>query len=867
MSLETISSVDINFSNGGGEHTANITSFLDVKNTDGTPSLGIVNGEIGSKNYFSQDEINKIMERFICTSISKSKSPVGTTVSRKYSDKTSMTLKSYVVLVRGLNAPPDDTDEYEGMFPFFSEVKGSPLNPFPSVGIREIKDKRVIVAGKIYNYESTTVLSGLKVALVYQNGQLVNDLCINADTVTEAYKNLPNLSSYGLKFGYTLNEYIDILNYVGITHKGLEDIPNKDKILFQVSGSLADITSAIASFFGFYYFIDPNTGFLNFIDSNIAANISITDYTQTTNENIVSATFSEEKFAPEIVNTYVGSTDKQGAGSQDSRFSMGDGKPRKLGMYRVDTEKWRLSFYSNDSDKAGREAINLSTKIFQSYFSFFAAGKMQGADEIFDKLTYLLLLFKEGYSGVVINGIDGSVFDFKNLYRDVLKSYVLAPFSRDTTPDLSISKTKDQAFGVVNQPAKSFYFDQKCLDAQRGNKVNKGFAKAVFDDIPVGFSHTRGRTQAFYHYLQTNQGNQDGNNGNMTRPKNTELFDFLENYFEFGGGIYISQGMGESKKEAVDSNITNARGLNYRGTFHIDDALSKHGTTSDIANWILRFTGVQATVRDLVNASLGPQQGADVGEFYTIATLPFMGMIPDAALGRFDNSEFIKLHENTEFRHEGEPNFAIGHAAKFQENGKTIFHFITEKIITPSAELYNLARKNRDDQIQMDFKSSQLTAKEKNEKAEEDKQLVGQPADTEKLQELLQRYDLKSYVIDAPKTEDFTPLTVQSSSGSVVEMTALRNVSLKEYESVNIKPLKSSSKTIYGLEVPSEFKVTTNSFSIKVASDGITTTIGESTLKLLPPDRQFMISLEMEAFGTPSINPRLKAAQRNFLGL
>ena len=49
--------------------------------------------------------------------------------------------------------------------------------------------------------------------------------------------------------------------------------------------------------------------------------------------------------------------------------------------------------------------------------------------------------------------------------------------------------------------------------------------------------------------------------------------------------------------------------------------------------------------------------------------------------------------------------------------------------------------------------------------------------------------------------------------------------------------------------------------------DGITTTIGESTLKLLPPDRQFVISLEMEAFGTPSINPRLKAAQRNFLGL
>ena len=150
-----------------------------------------------------------------------------------------MTLKSYVVLVRGLNAPPDNTDEYEGMFPFFSEVKGSPLEPFPSVGIREIENKRVIVAGKIYNYESTTVLSGLKVALVYQNGELVNDLCINADTVTEGYKNLPNLTSYGLKFGYTLNEYIDILNYnfCGMSNTALRSkclkkisIPNSNKI-------------------------------------------------------------------------------------------------------------------------------------------------------------------------------------------------------------------------------------------------------------------------------------------------------------------------------------------------------------------------------------------------------------------------------------------------------------------------------------------------------------------------------------------------------------------------------------------------------------------------------------------------------------
>ena len=84
---------------------------------------------------------------------------------------------------------------------------------------------------------------------------------------------------------------------------------------------------------------------------------------------------------------------------------------------------------------------------------------------------------------------------------------------------------------------------------------------------------------------------------------------------------------------------------------------------------------------------------------------------------------------------------------------------------------------------------------------------------------------------------------------------------------MNKKQLKCSSKNVYGLEVPTEFKLITNYFSIRSSSDGITTTTGESTLKLLPPDRQFVISLGMEAIGTPSINPRLRASQRNYLGL
>ena len=64
---------------------------------------------------------------------------------------------------------------------------------------------------------------------------------------------------------------------------------------------------------------------MNFIDSRIASDIEITDFTKTTDENIVSATFTEDKFAPEIVNAYVGSADKPSITTEQGRFKFGDG--------------------------------------------------------------------------------------------------------------------------------------------------------------------------------------------------------------------------------------------------------------------------------------------------------------------------------------------------------------------------------------------------------------------------------------------------------------------------------------------------------------------------------------------------------------
>ena len=404
---------------------------------------------------------------------------------------------------------------------------------------------------------------------------------------------------------------------------------------------------------------------------------------------------------------------------------------------------------------------------------------------------------------------------------------------------------------------------KKVLDPNAGNQfLGDADKPKYFLNLPSGFNQRIGRVDAFYHYLTKNDGNE--NNTNMKKPSDSKLFGFLDGFFEFAGGIFVSSGTGVKDTKELD--ISNSRGLSILGSFHKDSLISDHDELDSISKWLKTYTLLgNATVGKL--AEVVNQLGEDVGDHHIIGIQPWARIKARVADVESAERQFIKLDQTTEFKHEGGPDFAIGHKASYQRDGLTIFDFLRINIIKPSAEAYKLAVEDFDDQLQITYRNAKEDPQEKNQKAEEDRQLVGEAPDQEKLNELLQRYDLKSFVIDAPKTEEFTPLSVQSASGSVVEMTALRNVSLKEYNSVNIKPLKSSSKTIYGLEVPNEFKVTTNSFSIKVASDGITTTIGESTLKLLPPDRQFVISLEMEAFGTPSINPRLKAAQRNFLGL
>lgn len=822
MSLEVITNINMNFSNGAGGHTASVTSALDVKGTDGHPALGVVNGAIGEKNLFSDASINNLLGRFICTSKTNSRTPTGTTTTRSYSDITSLALNSYLVLVRGINAPPVDKDSYYGPVPYFSEVSGSPVNPFPSLGIREIDNKRILVAGKIYNYETAANFNGVKISLVYQNGELVDDLCLNKDMVQKSYLEQPDLSQYDLKFGYTLAEYLDMLEAAGIKQSGLENVEDSGKMLFEASGSLGNVTSAIASYFGFYYFINPNNGDLEFIDSRIAAQLPVTDFTQATDENIVSATFTEDKFAPQDVNVYIGQTEKQGEGEKSPAK---DDRPRPIYFKRVDL----------------LQAIeaHLGTEVFAALFACFS----QDVDsDVFDKYVFLLLLLKK----LGLKAFDW--VDFGDLYKINMgdQSKIRRKFNADSRGGLDPIFPVPMIHGAND------------------------FSLEVTNDTPLGFDN---RINFDCEYYQLTHIDVDLFNSTLNPElpskagKKGGLFNYIKGIFDFAGGLYVSNGYGKYKAERM--NFQNTNNVTVVGPYVGTTLLKDIEELDDVGAFMKNFGTVdwdKVTVEGLFNSTKDQSKSRSVNDYFFIGKRPWSKLFYD----KEDNEsiDFSRLSDNVEIQDNwGGGCMFIGGPRNI--NGQDFLDSVIS-IRNQSKAKYEQSTTGMfgKKSLRLTYIRSKTPVNDYGDGEEEkDNQLVGENDANQKLAELFDRFDLKKYKIDAPETDKFAPLALSSASGSTTEMLALEKNANKNYLNILTTPLKSSQKSVYGLEIPANFNITINSFAIAVTPDGITTTIGESSLKLIPPDREFTIMNGMETIGRPLVNRRLRAAQRNYLGL
>tara|TARA_R110002096_G_scaffold212205_1_gene399590 strand:- start:14157 stop:16619 length:2463 start_codon:yes stop_codon:yes gene_type:complete len=818
---EGITKVDFNFTNAGGGHTASVTSFVNPKSVEDGKNLGIVVGELGETNNFSNPRITKMLGNFICTSKTTSADATKKVVTRRYVDRTSLMLDSCVILVRGINCGPEGGREFEGSVPYFTEVKGSPLNPFRTQG--PVRDGSVIYLGKIYNVESAANFAGVKISLVYQNKQLKEELSLNTDFVSANYKASPDLSQYDLKFGYTLSEFKSALNAAGIPVEGLS---TSEKLLFETSGTLSSVISSIAGSLGYFWYINPKNGAVTFLNSEVASRLPIDSHVNTTDTNVLSASFTESTVFNKIVNAYTGTTERNKANPKD------DDRPRPIFFKRCRFESYGLT------DKAPLPVLA----------AFFSLMEQEEDIESFDKFAYFCTAIAKTS---LIEKIGKEEFNLTTLYP-------FSPIIKAAVGNIPLVDFRGQLEGDIFTEKKGITILAK--EAAERTKL-KGMNRITnkFKYLSLQFKDESGDEVSIK---------------KMPKPHTTELYSFLKTYFAIAGGVYVSNGYSDYKAERME--FSNSNNIVIVGPLKGDDKIEEIKELSSVATAVRNLSiKDDVTVKDLaLLAQTEEERGKNtIGSpvklihdnfFIGLRALPKLER--EGVDQKVDFSmlkKYYEIYDPLDYK----SKLYIGSPTKGPKDIKerTLVKGIVNLIKQSTENFLNAVTVKKT--VRLTYTRSKTRVNKTNEEGEEqeDDQIAEASESDQKIADLFDRYDLKYNSIESPNYSILNKLSLSSVSGSTAEMKVLQQIRGKYIGGFD-KP-QSSTRTFYGLHIP-EFSPTMNSVSISVGNNGITTTVSESTIKLIPPEQSFMITEGMEALTPKSMLPKsLNARQRNSLGL
>ena len=820
---EGITKVDFNFTNAGGGHTASVTSFVNPKSVEDGKNLGIVVGELGETNNFSNPRITKMLGNFICTSKTTSADATKKVVTRRYVDRTSLMLDSCVILVRGINCGPNGGREFEGSVPYFTEVKGSPLNPFRTQG--PVRDGSVIYLGKIYNVESAANFAGVKISLVYQNKQLKEELSLNTDFVSANYKASPDLSQYDLKFGYTLSEFKSALNAAGILVEGLS---TSEKLLFETSGTLSSVISSIAGSLGYFWYINPKNGAVTFLNSEVASRLPIDSHVNTTDTNVLSASFTESTVFNKIVNSYTGTTER----NKSSSNSTNDDRPRPIFFKRCRFESYGLT------DKAPLPVLA----------AFFSLMEQEEDIESFDKFAYFCTAIAKTS---LIEKIGKEEFNLTTLYP-------FSPIIKAAVGNIPLVDFRGQLEGDIFTEKKGITILAK--EAAERTKL-KGMNRITnkFKYLSLQFKDESGDEVSIK---------------KMPKPHTTELYSFLKTYFAIAGGVYVSNGYSDYKAERME--FSNSNNIVIVGPLKGDDKIEEIKELSSVATAVRNLSiKDDVTVKDLaLLAQTEEERGKNtIGSpvklihdnfFIGLRALPKLER--EGVDQKVDFSmlkKYYEIYDPLDYK----SKLYIGSPTKGPKDIKerTLVKGIVNLIKQSTENFLNAVTVKKT--VRLTYTRSKTRVNKTNEEGEEqeDDQIAEASESDQKIADLFDRYDLKYNSIESPNYSILNKLSLSSVSGSTAEMKVLQQIRGKYIGGFD-KP-QSSTRTFYGLHIP-EFSPTMNSVSISVGNNGITTTVSESTIKLIPPEQSFMITEGMEALTPKSMLPKsLNARQRNALGL
>ena len=860
---EVITSLEMNFVNNGGGHTASVNSVLGAKTPNGASDLGTLNGTLGDRYDFSNEEISRLMKQFIAVEETTAEDSNNTiTKSVKFKDQVSLIMDAHVFLLRGvLTSPFDSGLPFEGPIFKHSEHPFSSVAATPSLG--PIKQGGVITIGKAYSVTSSN-FGGEPYSLGYHNKELEDGLVYNLETAARDSES-SNLSNYSLLYGYKISEFKEALGLIGLK---IKDLPDSEGI-FTATGKISSVINTIASTLGYYWCVNPFNGEITFINSVEAIQKTITNplnFNQAQKQKIQNASFTESKLKKVFVNSFVGDfEDFKGDGGDESD------RERKTNFYIIPFNKILTSGFDD---------------CLQYFYALWASKNWN--DFKFNALFFWLLFNSEDFRGSIANLLPDDAAKGSVKPRDLRKL--------KWSSDLNLSQA--EASAPSNKPF------GKRSDARWYNITSEALESTEDDE-----------------------GNVTKSPLNLIKPSELKLMDTIKTYFEtLHKSFYVSPTY--TFKQAERRKF-NSGDLQVKGPFKKKTKLVDIEDLSFIRPFLERFDGGEDLTLEqlLIKSDLqregtedtdgsGEDQGLTSGDesfrsgftkdyiFVGIKEKPTINIKFNQGnneLLKFDflnektvemffetsdrGDTFIGYKENVTYKNsKGEEksttmekalNSAVALSASLykEEFPVTSIEEEEEEGVTAGGDLSEPTPivPRPDDVIRVAY-TIKSRAEIDADASGEELETEDTPTNTDSGEDVSNDFEQKYFNIinNGADGDPLHPADLISKKGFIGE---IKSAEANVYKVAEIprQTLKSSSRTIYGLEIPTEeeYDITLTSLSLSLAGgEGVTTTIGESTMDLIPVDEQFVVSeFYNKATSMRSTSPRTTAGQRNLLGL
>lgn len=829
---EVINGLELNLGNNGGGHTATVNSIKNTVKVNGTASLGAMSGALGERFDFSNDEIQQIMSLFIAVEETNSQDSNNVLKkSVKFRDKTSLILDSHVFAVRGVSASPNGDLNFEGKIYKHSEHPLSSIDPAPPLD--PVKDGGLIVIGKTYSvyagqYENEPYSLG------YHAGQEEDGLCFNTNVAKEDDES-KNISNYSLLYGFKLSEFKQAMQLMDLTINGL---PDNDSTIFNTSGRASAVVSSIASSLGYYWYINAEDGTINFIDSKEASEKDIEDKLNEKDTNTLNVSFTKSHINKVIVNSLIG--DYEG-GDREIIEKGRDRKDRATNFYRI-----ALTRLMSENHE----------EFFKVFYALWATKSLNGFS--FDAV-FFWLMFKSQ--------------NFREFLPDLLKI--------DEDDEEKIKKIK------AHREKEIVWKDIKGAD--EAAKVNKDTG---FKREKAKWYDAKSQSQSI---VEDEDGNQVVAQATLNKPQDLGLIEVIQSFFEsMHSSLFVSSTYTE--QQALKKNFDGTN-LQILGPFKVGDKIMDVEDLSFMRPLLEFFDKKDVTIDELLKKNdLKAKDDAGVGDVnrpgftkeYIFIGLKQRPVVNIKFVEQADTLKFKKWLNETNIEMFFEPaklsDIYIGYQKIADENIRKSIELskkLYEKVAPVTSALG--VRQNDANGNPIDVPENVIRVAYTNKsKMEIDAEAKNPDPNADPNADPSDNYDAKNTDTGEDASADFEYKyydIINSSTGDPLETADLntKNGMLGEIKafadninnSTPSSPQKSSSETIYGLDIPTLDDITINSLSISLAGGGgVTTTISRSTRDLIPIDDQVIVSdFYKKATNLKSTSPRTTAGQRNLFGV